>query len=169
MGYKCCVPGCDSGYKSSASKGQVTMFSFPHDLSLRRKWLRNIHRDFEVTDYSRVCHLHFREEDFEKYSTDCNDSRRNARSDQKLQYRKLKPCAIPSLHPNLPSYLSSKPSTSRGRSALSESRIMSENRIIQTQITEMNQNDSINNINDLRAALLYDHFIPVNDFEFRIS
>ena len=65
MGFKCCVAGCKSGYTGGT---RATMFRFPNDDDLRRKWLRCIHRDHQITASTRVCHLHFYESDFESTS-----------------------------------------------------------------------------------------------------
>ena len=42
--YKCCVAACKSGYDSQEEKS-VSMFCFPHDPNMRRKWLTSLHRD----------------------------------------------------------------------------------------------------------------------------
>ena len=171
MGYKCCVPGCTSGYTSCTSSEKPTIFRFPDDPQLRRKWLRNIHRDIEVTKHTRICHLHFAESDYETGSTDGNTSRQRSRERKELCHRKLKPHAFPSQHRNLPSYLSTKPSTSRSRLTSltsSESRFQQQNRILKEQIIEMEMCDAIECYGDIKMALRCDYFLPLAEFEYLI-
>nr|CAI5837483.1 unnamed protein product [Callosobruchus analis] len=81
---QCCVPNCTGNYKSSDRK--VHIFKSPKDKDLREKWLRSIHREnFQISDHSVVCHLHFVETDILHTKP------------------KLKPNAIPSIFPNAPS------------------------------------------------------------------
>ena len=90
MPNKCCVAACKSGYDSQTEKN-VSMFCFPYDPNMRRKWLTNLHRDDlkDVSDIKksmRVCSKHFLPDDFENTP----------------KLRKLKPSAWPRIHPNLP-------------------------------------------------------------------
>lgn len=59
MVLKCCVPGCNSNYK----KPYVSVFHFPNNEELKKKWLVKIHREnYIITKYSCVCILHFPKE-----------------------------------------------------------------------------------------------------------
>jgi len=123
MVYTCCVPGCRTGYRPTkketleavTSCERISVFKFPNDENLRKKWIRAIpiqHRigkklaEFTPTPSHRVCELHFTERDFDRESTDLSTSRKNARDNTLLKHIRLKPAAIPSVFPNCPSYLS---------------------------------------------------------------
>nr|CAI5840195.1 unnamed protein product [Callosobruchus analis] len=101
---KCCVPNCTGNYRSSGRN--VHIFKFPKDKDLREKWLRSIHREnFQISDHSVVCHLHFVETDI-LHTTSEVDWKTGKTLTVKLKKPKLKPNAIPSIFPNAPSYLS---------------------------------------------------------------
>ncbi|KAG0701622.1 THAP domain-containing protein 4 [Chionoecetes opilio] len=60
----CCVPNCNGNYKKGP---RVSIFCFPRDKVLASQWLRAIKRDnFSPTASSRVCELHFTEDDFRR-------------------------------------------------------------------------------------------------------
>ena len=67
MGMKCCVRKCKSGYDSeSPGIKKVSFHSFPSDSDLRDKWIQNIaNKNWEPKPTSRVCSLHFEENDFQ--------------------------------------------------------------------------------------------------------
>ena len=67
MGMKCCVRKCKSGYDSeSPGRKKVSFHSFPSDSELRDKWTKNIaNKNWEPKPTSRVCSLHFEENDFQ--------------------------------------------------------------------------------------------------------
>lgn len=99
----CCVPLCKSRQGSSHSEG-IKYHEIPSAKELREKWLASISRQgackgsrWVPTDYSRVCSLHFRSEDY----------RENCKK------RILKPGVIPSIFPAYPSYLQSRKITPR--------------------------------------------------------
>ncbi|XP_069670060.1 THAP domain-containing protein 5-like isoform X3 [Periplaneta americana] len=105
----CCVPLCKSRQGSSHSKG-IKYYEIPSAKELREKWLASISREgackgstWVPSDYSRVCSLHFRSEDY--------------RENCKKQF--LKPGVIPSIFPAYPSYLQSRKITSRKKRATS--------------------------------------------------
>ncbi|XP_022242105.1 THAP domain-containing protein 11-like [Limulus polyphemus] len=94
----CCVPHCtnDSRYDK---KGRLSFHRFPKDKTLRKQWICNIGRDVgeyfqhqkrkrqdesysEITDNTRVCSAHFKEDDIIKTLTGL---------------RKLKANTVPSL------------------------------------------------------------------------
>ena len=45
MVFTCCVPGCNTGYRSNKSKEKVSLFIFPKDEDMRQKWIRAIPRN----------------------------------------------------------------------------------------------------------------------------
>lgn len=52
MGFRCCVPNCRGNYDNGP---RVSVFSFPKDEDLRRKWTRAIHRkNFHPSQSSKV-------------------------------------------------------------------------------------------------------------------
>ncbi|GBN28078.1 hypothetical protein AVEN_74434-1 [Araneus ventricosus] len=99
----CCVPGCKSNYPPTTEN--VRVFKFPNEADLKDQWLRKIPRkDFTPTARSVVCVKHFKNDDVIKEDIitlpdGCEEVRARKRF-------KLKSKAIPSISPNLPSYLS---------------------------------------------------------------
>ena len=104
MGKKCCVSGCKSGYASvKPEREKVSFFSFPNDPDLRNEWLDKIQRpDYEPTQNSTVCSLHFEETDLQIYSQDVSIRRKKSRLTDKLLQKRLVPNAVPSLNPKFP-------------------------------------------------------------------
>ena len=65
MGKKCCVPNCRSGYAENKKAGlewqKVSIFSFPQDVKMCRKWARAIPRgNWNPVTNSGVCQLHLK-------------------------------------------------------------------------------------------------------------
>ena len=116
MGWKCCVPGCRSGYATSTSTSNERVSFHAFSKSNTSAWLKAIHRmDYVPTSNSRVCSLHFVESDFKTSSTDMDCTRLKNRTSDKLALRLLKPTAVPSIFRGQPKYLSKvtvKPSQS---------------------------------------------------------
>jgi hypothetical protein len=100
----CVVPGCNSGYGThNKYPPGVGKHRFPKDPKLRKEWCKAIPRDdWEPTDSSRVCGLHFEDLDYEQNRKDSNKNRKKG----DLKRRKLKDDAIPRIFPNCPAYLS---------------------------------------------------------------
>ena len=96
MGFKCCVLGCKSGFSSNNNKKKCSFFKFPStNQELRNLWIRKIHRvDFQPTEYSRVCSIHFRSNDFELERKDSNTRRKRSKGNLKLLKLKLIPLFI---------------------------------------------------------------------------
>ena len=84
----CCVPNCRSGYDAhdtEETEGQSTLsfHRFPLKEPLKSIWLRSIHRnDFTPTSYTRVCSVHFCNDDYKQDSTDSNQRRRRKRRNE---------------------------------------------------------------------------------------
>ena len=120
MPYRCCVSGYRSGYTCASEPSEaekISQFCFPYDSKLRLKWFLNIHRaDLksvdDITPSMCVCAKHFLPEDF-----------------QDGLKKKLRPCAWPRIHPNLP-HLSKTASASRPTSSTSDNRREKQNEII---------------------------------------
>ena len=73
MGFKCCVPGCNSNYQSAGKEGKCSTFGFPSDDNNRQKWIRNIPRKFDkITKNTRVCIKQFEEKDVHTFNIHTN-------------------------------------------------------------------------------------------------
>ncbi|GBL73880.1 hypothetical protein AVEN_230826-1 [Araneus ventricosus] len=71
MPLKCSVPACRGNYHES---NKVTVFGFPNDERLRKKWLHAIPRkDFNITKDSKVCEKHFKDGEVMRNSTFYNE------------------------------------------------------------------------------------------------
>ena len=107
MVFTCCVPNCNTGYRSNKSEEKVSLFRFPLDKNMRVLWVRAIPREnLIITTSSRVCAKHFNNNDFQTTSSDLCESRRKKRDKQQLKKLRLKATAVPSTFPGLPKYLS---------------------------------------------------------------
>ena len=66
----CCVPLCNQKGTTGPNGKKVGFFSIPTDTSLRAQWLHAIRRDtgkhFTITDSTKVCSLHFKNEHLKK-------------------------------------------------------------------------------------------------------
>ncbi len=150
----CSVPGCKSGYetKEKAGRAKVSFHKFPEKVSLRMAWLKAIHRDLKTwtpTTYSRVCSVHFREDDYTA-SRDTNIHRKQKRQNTR---RSLKKEAVPSVFPNLPGYLSTPPPTARETSASSSQRWEKQQRAMESEVQAFFQADSLSSLDDLRGKV----------------
>ncbi|XP_064479207.1 uncharacterized protein LOC135392423 [Ornithodoros turicata] len=68
MPYHCCVPVCrQRGYVDEHGQ-KVSFHRFPEDSQVRKLWIVAIKRDpgkhFQITKNTKVCSLHFKEDDF---------------------------------------------------------------------------------------------------------
>ena len=63
----CCVPLCNQTGRVDPQGNRVGFFTFPKDPNLRQQWLQKIRRDvgpnFSLTKDTKICSLHFREEE----------------------------------------------------------------------------------------------------------
>ncbi|XP_035216223.1 uncharacterized protein LOC118189672 [Stegodyphus dumicola] len=113
----CFVPGCNTGYTSVRQKNKSlgiknpSIFRAPKDPVLLNKWRHAIPRAYRIlSEKDVVCEHHFAESDVKQfYETKLSDG-----TIFKLEMGRprLQEGAIPSIFPNLPSYLS-KPSRKR--------------------------------------------------------
>ena len=94
----CSVVTCKSGYHAHCTPKEVQWFLFPLENSrnnskvLLEKWISRLNRkDFIPTKNSRICSLHFKNEDYIPESENVD------RFGRKLKKRRLKPNAAPSL------------------------------------------------------------------------
>lgn len=103
MPSSCCVPGCRSNYTSNSPS--VTVFKFPKNEELKRKWLSAIPRaDFTPKTRSVVCLKHFDERFVIREDTVTRPD--GSVLTVKRDSLKLTKDAFPTIFENLPSYLS---------------------------------------------------------------
>ena len=166
MGYKCSVAKCKSGYVSSTTTKKVSFFAFPRNDDLRKKWTRACHRErFEPTEHSRICSLHFEDNDFEIYSSDTVHSRRLKHP--VLKQRKLKPSAVPRVHPNLPQRMQSLKNTPRSTTVTADARLEIQNERIEKLNDENLSRENCSNFTDfvtkVKTASLPSNYFTVFD------
>lgn len=102
----CCVLGCTSGYRNDVDSS-ARHFCAPSNATLRSAWNRAIPRaDRELSAKSKVCDLHFHEQDILK----CYVHFINGQTVEVPRGKwTLAEGAVPKVFPNLPSYLSKPP------------------------------------------------------------
>lgn len=87
MPRRCAVFGC----KVKRGEPPISTYGFPSDKIKKKQWLKAIlNPDFEPTQWSTVCKLHFQESDF--------------LSSLSGQRQVLKKSAVPSIFPTFPKY-----------------------------------------------------------------
>ncbi|CAN8026773.1 unnamed protein product [Ixodes persulcatus] len=68
MPFHCCVPLCKQKGLKDASGNKVSLFAFPSDPVVRKKWVIAIKRDegkhFTITKYTKLCSGHFQQSDY---------------------------------------------------------------------------------------------------------
>ena len=128
MVYKCAALNCRSGYSGENKNCEITFHSFPlHDKNLLQLWLKRLARkDFKPTKHSKVCSLHFTNDDFVNESLDKNSRRKRKRESTKLVRKRLKTQAFPTVFNNLPSYYTQSPKRHRSGLSTSSSRLENE-------------------------------------------
>ena len=100
---------CKSGYIGESTNVNITFHKFLiKNEELLRVWLKRVARkNFKPTQYSRLCLLHYKREDFIEDLTD-QLLQRKRRQDPKLEKRRLKHDAISSVFQDLPTYYTHK-------------------------------------------------------------
>lgn len=157
MVYTCCVPECDTGYKSCKTTEKTQLFKIPSEHTVRRKWLDAIPRqDWVVTNNHRVCARHFTPDDFVTVSQYKRTIRKQqGHSSDKLQRPRLKLTAVPHVFPSLPGYLSKSNSAPRPTLAsTSSARSALENVAIEKQNKEFLESGSFDNFNSFKQKIL---------------
>ena len=98
MGRTCVAPGCKAGYKSSKENEKVTIYRF------KEHWKKYIPRkDWLPTENCGLCEQHFVASDYTiERCNNTNEKRKNILGS--VIKPRLKPDAVPSVFPNLPSY-----------------------------------------------------------------
>ncbi|KAH7953124.1 hypothetical protein HPB49_004983 [Dermacentor silvarum] len=154
MPCKCCVPRCRGNYTGDT---KVHVFKFPRDQALRDAWIRAVPREnLTVTEHSRVCELHFMDEDIIRDATHTDQATGRVMT-VPLSHVRLRPDAVPSKFPNHSSYLSRK--TAR-REDPDSKRARIENAALQKAIAESNEafirareEDKVNSVSELANHL----------------
>ncbi|KAF5276502.1 hypothetical protein FQA39_LY06571 [Lamprigera yunnana] len=76
---------------------KVTMFKFPNDPVINKKWVANIPRkNFVTTKSTKICELHFEEENIMRTSS-AQDTRSSEATITNLKIPKLRPHAVPTI------------------------------------------------------------------------
>ena len=96
----CWAPGCSSGYRSNADISRH-LFSVPSNKC--QEWSRKIPRQGQLTSKHYICDLHFEEQFLIKADNFIIDGQSVSSPRERW---KLTPDAVPTLFPNLPTYLS---------------------------------------------------------------
>ena len=156
MGRKCAATGCKSGYYPSDEKDKdssmhVSFHKFPSDKDLLSKWLQAIPREFTPSKTASLCSKHFRENDFISESTDSHKWRK--KTGTVLTYRRLKDNAVPSIFPNLPSYLSKPEPVQRGSSSTSSERHKRQYELMEQQTNDFMESLKIQRLSDIGDKL----------------
>ncbi|KAH7953539.1 hypothetical protein HPB49_009731 [Dermacentor silvarum] len=154
MPCKCCVPRCRGNYTGDT---KVHVFKFPRDQALRDAWIHAVPREnLTVTEHSRVCELHFMDEDIIRDATHTDQATVRVMK-VPLSHVRLRPDAVPSKFPNHSSYLSRK--TAR-REDPDSKRARIENAALQKAIAESNdafirarEEDKVNSVSELANHL----------------
>ena len=64
MVHRCVAAGCSNTHKDG-----ISLFKFPKDQHLHKKWVAQVRRDgWEATKHSVLCSMHFEADCFEAYS-----------------------------------------------------------------------------------------------------
>ncbi|XP_035211891.1 THAP domain-containing protein 2-like [Stegodyphus dumicola] len=110
MPHKCCVATCKGNYKNGP---KVAVFSFPTEEQLRKQWIWNCKRKdgFKPTKHSKVCELHFKQEDVLR-QTEFFDEKTGKEDHYTIVISSFKECVqFRVLFPDGPSHLSSSVSS----------------------------------------------------------
>ena len=99
----CVVPGCKSGHgNQSLLPPGVRIHRFPAHPRWREVWAKAVPRtNWQPKKHSRICSLHFDDDDYTDERTDRNVFR-TRNGPEKLLVPRLKPFAIPHLFPSAP-------------------------------------------------------------------
>ena len=103
---------------------------------------------FEAKKHSKLCRLHFSDDDFTAQRDDSNNSRAKARGNV-LSRERLKPHVVPHIWPNCPKYLSKELPKPRRNAATSEARATNELREREKRESIAIENNKICSLPDL--------------------
>ena len=166
----CLAPKCINGLSSTKKCASVSLHKFPlNNSDLLQQWLHRIHRrDLKPTRNSRICSLHFREEDFLQNSIDAKG--------RTFLLRKaiLKPDALPSIFPNCPTYFSKMPIKQRctlSSKTKAETKLPAENSLINEDLVHTLQDiaDRYNKEPDKSINIVFLPNLPNNILFFTMN
>ncbi|XP_077520727.1 uncharacterized protein LOC144132291 [Amblyomma americanum] len=103
----CYAPGCQTGYVYVKGGQKLSLFGVPKDENRRKEWEKNLHRaDKPLDDTSAVCELHFEPRYVLRDYV-------HVIQGKEVRIARGKPIlradAVPTILPNLPTYLTKKP------------------------------------------------------------
>ena len=164
----CVVTECRSGYKpKKGEKNQengekIHWHKFPEDKKKLAIWKSKIPREnFDVSIHTRICHKHFLRTDYESERTDQNSSRKFKKGE--LHLWKLKPDAVPSVWPDLPSHLTKKPPNPCSTTlATFEARQHNGQAAEERRRHDRMVKDSFSSLSELRETILKVNDLPMN-------
>ena len=111
--------------------------------------------------HTRICHKHFLCTDYESERTDQNSSRKFKKGE--LHLWKLKPDAVPSVWPDLPSHLTKKPPNPRSTTlATFEARQHNVQAAEECRRHDRMVKDSSSSLSELRETILKVNDLPTN-------
>ncbi len=102
---------------------------------------------------SGVCSLHFHEDDFVRGTTDSNSWRKKQVESRVCDQKRLASSAVPSVFPNLPSYLSKERVAPRTSTATTEQRHVKEQQKLDEQIEEFFEQDRVSDFEHFSSNL----------------
>lgn len=107
----CYAPGCQTGYVFVKGGQKLSLFGVPKDKNRRKEWEKNLHRaDKPLEDTSAVCELHFELRYVLRDYVHIIEGK-------EVRIPRGRPIlradAVPTILPNLPAYLSKKPTQER--------------------------------------------------------
>ena len=154
MVYSCCVPGCNTDYRSFKTSTKISSFRFPTDENLKKKWISSMPRqNWTVASSHKVCQLHFEESDFIQVSVDKKNRRRSARDTEKLRRPRLKNSAIPHIFSHLPQYMSKEKPAPRLTAATSSARLAKQNAVIDESVAKLSELESFDNFGQFKYKI----------------
>ena len=154
---KCCAINCRSGYIGESKNPDVTFHSFPlHDKQLLQGWLKRIARKgFTPTQYSRLCSLHFKPEDFVKESNDQQIRQKN-RSSALLVENHLKGNVLLSIFKDVPPCYACGDAPPRSGLSLASSRHENDASRLEIEFEQFLKDNKIENLSGLITKIADD-------------
>ncbi len=97
----CVAPGCKSGYGTEGKLPPgVSRHYFPRDAARRELWIKAVPRaNWQPSQTSVLCSLHFTQDDFKTERTDTNPYRKTGAGN--LTRPRLKEDAVPRIFPGI--------------------------------------------------------------------
>ena len=140
--------------QENGEKEKIHWHKFPEDKKKLAVWKSKIPREnFNVSIHTRICHKHFLRTDYESERTDQNSSRKFKKGE--LHLWKLKPDAVPSVWPDLPSHLKKKPPNPRSTTlATFEARQHNVQAAEERRRHDRMVKDSFSSLSELRETIL---------------